>query len=147
MGDNQPGPSEREKRRLLTTPRTDTSERGGSSGGFAGYRAASLAANGHRRPPPSRHNGPRKTRQDGTSSHVCHHPATQLVRLTVKQVHTELVLDFVDPGGIGGTTTCSPVPVACPGAVPELDKGKRESQAGEDRPTPVTATQFTRSPQ
>jgi len=61
------------------------------------------------------------------------HPATLPNRLTVKQVHTELVLDFVDPGGIGGTTTCSPVPVACPGAVPELDKGKRESQAGEDR--------------
>ena len=42
---------------------------------------------------------------DSTSSHAGRHPATQRVRLTVKQVHRELVLHFAEPGGIGGTTT------------------------------------------
>jgi hypothetical protein len=34
----------------------------------------------------SSHTGPRSTCSDGTSSHVCHHPATQRVRLILKQV-------------------------------------------------------------
>jgi hypothetical protein len=33
--------------------------------------------------------------------------ATVCDRLIVKQVHRDLVLDFADPGGIGGTTTGS----------------------------------------
>ena len=40
-----------------------------------------------------------------------HRLATRSNRLTVKQVHRELILDFADPGGIGGgTSTGSSVP-------------------------------------
>ena len=80
------------------------------TGGFALGQVAQLEANGHRRPATSSHIQPRITWSDGTSSHVCQYPATQRNRLTVKQVHKELVLDFADPGGIGGTTTGSSLP-------------------------------------
>ena len=64
-----------------------------------------MAANGHSCPATPSYVQPRNTWPDGTSSFVWHHPATPRPRLTVKQVHRELVLDFADPGGIGGTTT------------------------------------------
>ena len=66
---------------------------------------AQLAANGHSRPDTPRLIEPHNAFSYGTSSDVWRHPATLRIRLTVKQVHRELVLDFADPGGIGGTTT------------------------------------------
>jgi hypothetical protein len=74
-------------------------------------RVAQLAANGHRHPATPIHTGPRNTCSGGTPSHVWHHSATLCDRLTVKQVHRQLVLDFADPGGIGGTTTGNLVPI------------------------------------
>jgi hypothetical protein len=51
-----------------------------------------MAANGHRRPATPSHTKPRDTWSDGTSSHVCHHPATPRNRLILKQVHREFVI-------------------------------------------------------
>ena len=64
-----------------------------------------MAANGQSCPATPSYVQPRNTWPDGTSSLVWHHPATPRPRLTVKQIHRELVLDFADPGGIGTTTT------------------------------------------
>jgi len=63
--------------------------------GIAGV--AQLAANRHRRPVTPSYTGPRNTWSESTPSLVCHHPATQRTRLTVKQVHRESVLDIADP--------------------------------------------------
>jgi hypothetical protein len=45
-----------------------------------------MAANGHRRPATPSHTEPRNTCSGGTSSHVCHRPATLRACLVLKQV-------------------------------------------------------------
>ena len=45
-----------------------------------------MAANGHSHPATLSHTGPRNTWSDGTSSQVWHYPATQRIRLILKQV-------------------------------------------------------------
>jgi hypothetical protein len=81
-----------------------------------------MAANGHSCPATPSYVQPRNTWPDGTSSLVWHHPATPRPRLTVKQVHTELVLDFADPGGLVGLQRVSQarpeIRAACRAAVP-----------------------------
>ena len=60
-----------------------------------------MAANGRSRPATPSHTEHRNTWSGGISSLVRHHLATRYDRLTVKQVHRDLLLDFADPGGIG----------------------------------------------
>ena len=71
---------------------------------------AYLAANDHSIPATPSLIEPDNTRSNSPYSPVQHYPATRCDCLTVKQVHRELVLDFADPGGIGGTTAGSSLP-------------------------------------
>ena len=68
----------------------------------------------------------------------------QRVRLTVKQVHRELVLDFADPGGIGGTTTGSSLPDHRDPGAPELATPARLPPRGRRPRLPSRPVPFPR---
>jgi hypothetical protein len=74
------------------SPAAASRSRGGlrRTAAFRGFakagEVAQLAANGHRRPAKPSHSGPRNMLSDGTSSPVCHHPATLGNCLILKQV-------------------------------------------------------------
>ena len=90
-----------------------------------------MAANGHRRLTTSSHTEPRNTGPGTIARHVWHHPATLRPRLTVKQVHRELVLDFADPGGIGSTTTGSSCPDHRDPGAPELATREQRTRVAQ----------------
>ena len=118
------------------------------SGGFAWSQVAQLGANDHSHPATPAHTEPRITWSDGSSSHVCHYTATRYDRLTVKQVHRELLIDFADPGGIGGTTTGSSLPRSRNPGAPELTTPARPPRGGRprlpSRPVPFPRWQASR---
>ncbi len=110
-----------------------------------------MAANGHHHPATPSHIRRRNACPDGTSSLVWHHPATLRNCLTVKQVHRELVLDFADPGGIGGTTTGSSLPRSPGPWRPELATPARPPPQGgrpllPSRPVPCPQWQASGCP-
>jgi len=91
-------------------------DRGGSPNG---------SLSGSQRPQSPSHTQPRNTCSDGTSSHVRHHPATLRLRLILKQVHRESVLDIADPRH---------------GRHPRCRRGRRRDHRGTWRPEPTMST-------
>jgi hypothetical protein len=110
-----------------------------------------MAANDRLRPATPSDTGPRNSWSDSTSSHVCHHLATLCGRLTVKQVHRDLLLDFADPGGIGDPPPAAPCPGHRDPGAPELATPARPPPRGgrprlPSRPVPFPRWQASGCP-